>query len=228
MVELAQFSCLFPSITGSTVISLHRLISMCVFSAVASACLENALPPHEWVSGVELEEFRIRDRSDERAVFLMARDFVFSCNGNIIQWIIRWHYRDASPFCATIRFLFYVLRQSQLCGLTTKVGSNEFSVVVDSSRDQTVESVFKVDPMHRISVQKGDIAAVIMTLARSTCPDVRARIGGRREESNMYHGQFETFSQALVPGLAQPCVSYTTDRLLKPFFTAVVGKSIET
>ena len=188
-------------------------------------CLENALPQESWGPDTELEEFRIRDRSDERAVFMMARDFVFTCNGTVRQWIIRWYYRDASPNCATIHFTFYVLRELLQCGLLAPKGQNMFPVIVTSSRDQEVLSVFTVDPQERISVQPGDFVAVSMELVSSQCSDVRARVGGARGISNtMLHGLFPDLASALLPGFITPCSSYTQNDQLMPYLTAVVGE----
>ena len=173
----------------------------------------------------ELEEFRIRDRSDERVVFLMARDFVFSCNGTVQRWIIRWFYRDASPNCATITFTFYVLRQSVDCGITTIEGHNMFPFTVATSRDQTIVSVFEVNSQERISVQKGDFVAVTMELTSSDCPDIRARVTGVRGIPNrVFHGLFPDLTAALGPGLISPCSSYIQDELLVPYITVVFGE----
>ena len=191
----------------------------------ASPCLESALSPDEWVSGSELEQFRIRNREDERAVIVIARDFVFTCAGSVKQWKIRWHYRDASPGCATVIFTLLVLRQTESCGMITIKGQNTFPVVVDSSRDQIVQSVFDVDIEERVSVLQGDFIGVIMSFMSPSCSDIRARVSGvRGAGETVYYGQFDTFLLAPMPGVTQPCLFYTAESLIKPFFTAVIGK----
>ena len=157
----------------------------------------------------------------------MPRDFVFTCNGTIQRWVISWFYRDAFPNCATINFIFYILRQSLgECGITTIEGQNLFSERVTSSSDSTVVSVFDVDLQDRIHVQVGDFVGVTMELASSDCNDIRARIKGERgTPSTVYYGLFSNIAQALLPGrLTVPCSSYTQDQLLLPYITAVVGE----
>ena len=194
----------------------------------ASPCLEIALSPDEWVYGAELNSLEIRNREDERAVTIIARDFAFTCAGSVRQWQIRWNYRDASPGCARVTFDFFALRQSESCGTTTLQGHNCFSVVVDSSGRQSVQSVFDVDrtAKQRVRVQEGDFIAVTMSLTSSTsCPNIRARVAGvKRAGGTIYHRLFDSYAQALLPSLVQPCTSYTAENLIKPFFTAVIGK----
>ena len=206
---------------------LMDLVFSCLmcFIIKAHSCLENALPQEAWVTNHDLEEFRVRDRSAERVVFLMARDFVFSCNGTVLRWIIRWFYRDASPNCATITFTFYVLRQLRDCGITTIEGQNVFPFTVTTNSDQTILSVFEVNPQQRISVQEGDFVAVTMELSESNCPDIRARVAGVRGIPNrVFHRLFPDLAEALVPGLISPCSSYIQDELLMPYITAVFGE----
>ena len=195
-------------------------------------CLEQSLQPQQWAPNSEIDDLRMRDRSGERVLLLVALDFLFACEGTVEQWTIRWMHREAWPGCATVSFNFYVLRQSEGCGALTAVGDNLFSVTTDQHSDSEieVESVFSVDPQDRISVRRGDFVGLLMyiTVQSSQCEDIRVWITGQITKSRVYYGLFSTTLQAISPGFSQPCSSYGWNETILPYFTAFVNSDTVT
>lgn len=195
----------------------------------ASECLEGALAISEWTSGTEIEDFRLRDRNDERTVILLARDFVFSCDGRVNQWNIAWYHREAWTNCAAVQFIFYVFRQSDHCGTLNLVGSNLFQVQISENSDDEIrlESEFEVEHGQRLIVQTGDFIAVSASLLAVQCSDIRVRIAGIRNMNIMntvYHGLFSSIEGFSLALLFQPCTALVVDTSTFPFITAAVSK----
>ena len=183
----------------------------------------------EWNSDNEIEDFRIRDRSDENTVMLITPDFTFSCDGYVNQWNIVWYHREAWRNCVTVQFTFYVFRTAQQCGSLTVVGSNSFPVLISENSDDRirVETEFEVEPEQRLVVQAGDFIGVSASLVNVQCSDdIRVRIAGIRNlniVNTVYHGLFSAFERLSLV-LSQPCTELTVDMSTIPFITAVVSK----
>lgn len=112
----------------------------------------------DWTSGDEIGDYRIRGREDEDTILLIMKDFVFTCQGNITQWRLQWHYRDGLSGC-TIHFHFYVMRQLEDCGNVIITGENHFTETINQNGDSTiltVERVFSVLSEHQLQVQEED------------------------------------------------------------------------
>ena len=180
--------------------------------------------PDQWNSDFGIEDLRLRDRSDERTLLLIAQDFVFTCEGVIERWAIRWSHREAVTNCATIFFDFLVFRQLEECGTLIVVGSNSFSIGITESSDSWVSkhSEFIVTSQKMITVRDGDFIGLIVSLHESRCSDIRVRIAARIDIQNtVYHGLFPSeFSLNLL----QPCTTYTLNEFILPFFTAYLSK----
>ena len=157
---------------------------------------------------------------------LLAHDSVFTCQGSISQWNVRWYHSAATDDCATVIFTFVVYRiRSDECGSLLSVGSNSYQVQNNGPEMQEVESVFHVEPGDRIDVQEGDIICVLIQL-HSECAMTESSVwvaGRELVGTQLYHSVFtNVFGAVLLTALA-PCSELQRSSVF-PFVSAVVGK----
>ena len=89
-----------------------------------TSCLEQSLLTSEWVTAEEIDWLQMQGANSE--LILVARDFVFSCDGYIDQWAIQWYHRGATTLCTETRFTFTVYRLLDACSVLWVLGENTF------------------------------------------------------------------------------------------------------
>lgn len=179
----------------------------------------------DWTSGDEIGDYRIRGREDEDTILLIMKDFLFTCQGNITQWRLQWHYRDGLSGCK-IHFHFYVMRQSEDCSNVIITGENHFTEMINQNGDSTiltVERVFSVLPEHQLQVQEEDFIGVVVQLG-SQCSDTRLWVAGRNGIQNtVHHNVFSSLNNAMST-LSRICTSLELSTSIAPFVTVTTGE----
>ena len=205
---------------------LLTFLTLCVYSCAlyaVSPCLDQPLPASEWISDSDLEQLQVTATHGDNVLVLLTYDSVFTCQGSVSQWSLRWYHRGATNQCATIKFSFVVYRiQSDECSNLMFLGRNAYRVENAGPEMEEVESVFYVEPTDRIAVEEGDIMGVRVDLDSECMSESSVWVAGRTVVgSQLYHRVFSSVFGAILNTAWAPCSELQQSNVF-PFVSAVV------